>query len=176
MIIFRRFFHRKECSFDYKALRTYSMSRWPEELGTTHGVKHWDRVARFGRILYQDGADMDVIMAFAYLHDSERMDNGRDIDHGKRASKHIDSIRNTKLRQLSDEQISKLKRACELHTTTHKTGDITIDICFDADRLDLPRVGIAPLPHKMATLKGRIAVTSILTIFIAIICTVILWK
>jgi uncharacterized protein len=123
-------------------------------------------------MLYKESADIDVIMAFAYLHDSERLDNGSDIDHGKRASKHIDTIRNTILRQLSDEQISKLKRACELHTTTHKTGDITIDICFDADRLDLPRVGIAPLPHKMATLQGKIAVTSILTIIIAIFCLV----
>jgi len=172
MNIFKRIFHKKECNFDYKTLRTYSMSRWPKELGATHGVKHWDRVAQFGRMLYKESADIDVIMAFAYLHDSERLDNGSDIDHGKRASKHIDTIRNTILRQLSDEQISKLKRACELHTTTHKTGDITIDICFDADRLDLPRVGIAPLPHKMATLQGKIAVTSILTIIIAIFCLV----
>jgi hypothetical protein len=28
---------------------------------------------------------MDVILAFAYLHDSERRDNAMDIEHGKRA-------------------------------------------------------------------------------------------
>ena len=53
-----------------------------------------------------------------------------------------------------DEQIEKLKRACELHTIEHRTGDITIDICFDADRMDLLRVGIVPLPERMATKRG----------------------
>ena len=61
--------------FDWNHLRSFSISRWPEDMGTTHGVEHWDRVARFGRMLYQKGADMDVIMAFAYLHDIERKDN-----------------------------------------------------------------------------------------------------
>ena len=130
------------------------MSRWPEDLGTTHGVEHWDRVAKFGSILYQKGADMDVIMAFAYLHDAERMSNGRDLYHGQRASKLIDTIRHTQLEELSDEQIAKLKRACELHTIQHRTGDLTIDICFDADRMDLPRVGITPSPQRMATKLG----------------------
>lgn len=120
----------------------------------THGVEHWDRVAKFGRMLYQEGADMDVILAFAYLHDAERMDNGRDLYHGQRASKLIDSIRHTYLSAFNDEQIGKLKRACSLHTVQHRTGDLTIDICFDADRMDLPRVGIMPLPRRMATQKG----------------------
>ena len=140
--------------FDYKTLRNYSISRWPVYMGVTHGKEHWDRVAKFGRMLYQEGADMDIIMAFAYLHDSERKDNAEDVEHGKRASKLIDTIRYSHLRGLSDEQIKKLKRACELHSIEHKTGDITIDICFDADRMDLLRVGIAPLPERMATKRG----------------------
>jgi uncharacterized protein len=105
-------------------------------------------------MLYQEGADMDVILAFAYLHDSERRDNAMDIEHGKRASLLIDRIRETELKALNDEQIAKLKRACELHTIEHRTGDITIDICFDADRMDLLRVGIIPDPKRMATKLG----------------------
>lgn len=31
----------------------------------------------------------------------------------------------------------------------------TIDACFDADRLDLGRVGITPDPEKMATERGK---------------------
>ena len=134
---------------DVEALRCFSVSRWPEEMGRTHGVEHWDRVARFGQLLYQEGADLDVILAFAYLHDSERMNNGHDIYHGIRASRLIDTIRHTKLQDMTDEQIATLKKACELHTITH-----TIDICFDADRMDLPRVGIMPLPQRMATPQG----------------------
>ena len=64
------------------------------------------------------------------------------------------AIRDTLLKALTDEQIEKLKQACEQHTIAHRTGDITIDTCFDADRMDLPRVGITPLPDKMATKKG----------------------
>lgn len=120
-------------------------------MGRTHGIDHWDRVCKFGQILYQDGADLDVIKAFAYLHDSERLDNGEDIDHGKRASKLIDTIRDTLLSGFSDEQIAKLKKACELHTVCHKTDDATINICFDADRMDLLRIHVMPLPKRMAT-------------------------
>lgn len=58
------------------------------------------------------------------------------------------------MKELSDEQIAKLKRACELHTIQHRTGDMTIDICFDSDRLDLYRVGILPIPERMATKQG----------------------
>lgn len=135
-------------------LRAFSVNRWPKALGTTHGVEHWDRVAKFGEMLFTEGADRDVIMAFAYLHDSERKDNGEDLNHGKRASIFIDTIRDSKLFFLNDSQIAKLKRACELHTIEHRTGDMTIDICFDADRMDLLRVGIKPLPDRMATKQG----------------------
>lgn len=140
--------------FDYTALREYCVSRWPKGMGMTHGVEHWDRVAKFGQILYEGSADMDVILAFAYLHDSERQNNAVDDEHGIRASAFIDTIRDTELRDLSDEQIRKLKRACELHTIEHRTDDITIDTCFDADRMDLLRVGIIPDPKRMATKRG----------------------
>ena len=58
------------------------------------------------------------------------------------------------LSELNDKQITKLKQACELHTIKHRTGDITIDACFDADRMDLLRVGIKPSPERMATKRG----------------------
>lgn len=40
--------------------------------------------------------------------------------------------------------------------TTWRTEDATVNACFDADRLDLGRVGITPDPDKMATAQGRI--------------------
>lgn len=66
----------------------------------------------------------------------------------------INNIRCTILKNFSDEEIELLKTACLLHTNVLRTGNLTIDTCFDADRLDLGRVGIKPNPHKMATLKG----------------------
>ena len=88
-----------------------------------------------------------------------RENNAYDEEHGRRASKLIDTIRHTELKELNDEQIAKLKRACKLHTIQHRTGDMTIDICFDSDRLDLYRVGILPIPERMATKQGADFVT-----------------
>ena len=139
---------------DIEKLRSFTANRWPKHLGRTHGVEHWDRVAKFGQMLYVDGADMDVIMAFAYLHDSERRNNDEDLHHGLRAARFIDTIRLSHLSFLDYDQIVKLKRACELHTTEPRTSDLTIDICFDADRMDLLRVGILPLPDRMASKRG----------------------
>ena len=145
---------RDKPTFNLQALRQFAIDRWPREMGRTHGVGHWDRVARNGKRLYVEGADRDVIAAFAYLHDSQRRSNGPDLEHGPRAARFVDTIRHTYLQVLSDHQIALLKRACELHTVRHRTGNITVDICFDADRLDLPRVGITPNPHRMATALG----------------------
>ena len=132
---------------------------------TVHGVSHWERVELFGRLLIKQsmiptadndgcdriGADVDVVTWFAYLHDCMRENDFDDPQHGPRAAEYIDTIRTSYLSELSDEQVAKLKRACALHTSTHRTGDITIDTCFDADRLDLPRVGCKLAPERMAT-------------------------
>ena len=96
----------------------------------------------------------DVLLPAKKNHYAVGLFNAVDIEHGKRASLLIDRIRETDLRALNDEQIAKLKRACELHTIEHRTGDITIDTCFDADRMDLLRVGITPKPERMATKRG----------------------
>lgn len=63
---------------------------------------------------------------------------------------------NVYMKSLSDEEFHLLQEACRLHTSTENTGNPTIDACFDADRLDLGRVGITPSPNKMATVKGRL--------------------
>ena len=120
-----------------------------------HGISHWDRVYIYGKQLITPEVDPLVVALFAYLHDSCRQDDGYDTSHGPRAAKWIDTLRETYLKPLTDEQIILLKEACRLHTTTQKTGNPTIDACFDADRLDLWRADITPDPDKMATAKGK---------------------
>jgi uncharacterized protein len=46
-------------------------------------------------------------------------------------------------------------RACRLHTDGHTEGDPTLQACWDADRLDLGRVGITPKPHRLCTDAAR---------------------
>ena len=97
---------------------------------------------------------MEGVLCFAYLHDVERESDGYDVEHGPKAAELIDQIRESVLGFLDDKQIGLLKDACTFHTTVPRTGNPTIDACFDADRLDLPRAGIIPDPSKMATKEG----------------------
>ena len=136
-----------------RVVRDYFHQRWT--LSKTHGIEHWDRVYSNGMKLIEPGVNRLVVALFAYLHDSCRISDEEDIDHGKRASVLIDNLRSTMLKDVSDYEIALLKLACYLHTTTPNTGNPTIDACFDADRLDLWRVGITPNPNKLATEKGR---------------------
>ena len=134
-------------------VRNYVDARW--DLGATHGISHWDRVYANGQKLLTPEVNALAVGLFAYLHDSCRRNDGRDLEHGPRAAKFIDTIRTTLLAEVSDEEIELLKTACRLHTTTHMTGNATVDACFDADRLDLGRVGIKPNPKYLATEKGK---------------------
>ncbi|WP_288880621.1 hypothetical protein [uncultured Bacteroides sp.] len=143
-------------------VKRFASSDW--KLGEIHGLSHWQRVERNGIILsleklngtfcIRKDINITVVRLFAYLHDKCRLDDGWDFEHGIRAAKMLHSIRRTLLKELSDNEFSLLEKACELHTTEHKTGEPTIDTCFDADRLDLNRVGIEPSPNKMATEQG----------------------
>lgn len=70
------------------------------------------------------------------------------------AVENLPALRGTLLVGITDGEFGLLRKACELHTVCHRTGNATIDACFDADRLDLMRVGITPNPKKMATERG----------------------
>lgn len=140
------------------ALINYIQSR--ASFDEFHDIEHWEVVERNGMLLAKYDADINlkVVRYFAYLHDSCIENEYGEIEyleHGKRAAEFCDEIRDTYLSSFSDEEFSLLRRACEFHTTELSLGDITIDACFDADRLDLPRVGIQPIASKMASPKGK---------------------
>ena len=135
-------------------VRAYAIKHTRMGADSIHGIDHWDRVARNGESLNVPGADMEVVLCFAYLHDVERDSDGYDEEHGPKAAVLIDQIRDSVLSFLNDKQIGMLKDACTFHTTCHRTGNPTIDACFDSDRLDLGRVGIIPDPARMATKEG----------------------
>ncbi|MCB2041992.1 MAG: hypothetical protein KDH48_15080, partial [Rhodoferax sp.] len=49
-----------------------------------------------------------------------------------------------------------LQAACRGHSDGHRAGhDVTVLTCWDADRLDLGRVGIRPLPERLCTAAAR---------------------
>ena len=142
-----------DTSIDFEALKKFVAGRW--QLDEIHGMPHWQRVERNGELLATEECDLTVIRCFAYLHDSCRLNNGGDREHGPRAAVFIESLRNNYLKGLTDQQFALLKEAIEKHTSHSRTGIPTIDACFDADRLDLMRVGIWPKSEKMASEKGK---------------------
>jgi len=108
-----------------------------------HGLDHWKRVERNALYLAQfNNADKKVLSYFAYLHDIMRENDGRDLGHGPRAAAFIMKYRDSF--PLSDNQFKQLKDACKGHTVGQRPNCITINTCWDADRLDIGRVGIVP--------------------------------
>lgn len=117
----------------------------------THGVGHWARVLENGLRL-ADGAcvNPDIVSLFAVFHDARRINEHRDHGHGRRGAELAARLRDT-LFQLSDEDFLLLRVACEGHTDGGTEAALAIQICWDADRLDLPRVGKQVDPARLCT-------------------------
>ena len=116
-----------------------------------HGAPHWTRVLANGRRLAKHtGANLNVVELFSFLHDSQRQNEGTDPEHGQRAAQWINSL-NGRFFTLDDEESQLLQTACRDHTKGYTQGDITVCTCWDADRLDLGRVGIKPDPAYLCT-------------------------
>ena len=92
-----------------KLLRTEFLLDW----GGIHGAPHWARVRKNGlRLCELTGANVRVVEAFAFLHDSQRRNDDHDPDHGRRAAQFAKSLPASQL-ELSDEELELLVVACE---------------------------------------------------------------
>ncbi|AWM35965.1 hypothetical protein GobsT_62930 [Gemmata obscuriglobus] len=121
----------------------------------THGVVHWARVLENGlRIAEANGADREIVTLFALFHDSRRVNENRDDGHGLRGGELARSLRG-ELVHLGDDRFELLFEACRFHTDGGVTGDRTLLACWDADRLDLGRVGVTPDPRRLGTKAVR---------------------
>jgi uncharacterized protein len=122
---------------------------------SVHGPDHWRRVERNGLLLAtRSGADIAVVRLFALFHDSRRQSDGRDHDHGARGAEYAKSLHGIAY-DLPNDRFELLYYACAWHTDGKHHDDPTIATCWDADRLDLDRVGIVPHPDFMSTGFGR---------------------
>ncbi len=116
-----------------------------------HGVAHWARVLENGlKLAEATGANVEVVSLFAVLHDSRRITEVTDPEHGARAAEFADELRRSVF-DLADHEFRLLFRACEGHTHERNHHDVTVQTCWDSDRLDLGRVGIMPHPSRLCT-------------------------
>jgi uncharacterized protein len=131
-------------------LKDYALPR-----AGTHGVSHWARVLENGlRLAQVTGANIEVVQLFAVFHDSRRVNEGWDFGHGCRGAELAAKLRGH-LFKLGDEEFNLLYEACAGHTDGLTDADVTIQTCWDADRLDLGRVGIWPEAGKLCTAAAK---------------------
>ena len=139
-----------------RALLTLLRERFALDWRGIHGAPHWARVRRNGLLLAErTGASRRVVSLFAFLHDSCRQDDGRDAQHGARAAVSVGALRERRLVELSDEEVELLSFACRYHSDGLVDADVTVQTCWDADRLDLGRVGKRPDPRRLCTPAAR---------------------
>lgn len=136
---------------DLKPVLDVILDQYELPLSGIHGVAHWGRVLENGlRLAKETGADVAVVSLFAVLHDSRRQNESSDPQHGPRAAQFASELRGSVIR-LDDRSFRLLHRACEGHTHERTHPDVTIQTCWDSDRLDLGRVGVTPHPSRLCT-------------------------
>lgn len=121
----------------------------------THGICHWARVLENGRRLAElTGARLAVVELFAVFHDARRESEVFDPRHGKRGADLAGVLRG-RLFDLPDADFDLLYDACAHHADGLMKADVTVQTCWDADRLDLLRAGVHPAPHRLCTAAAR---------------------
>jgi len=129
-----------------KALLQRIKDQYKLDLNSEHGIYHWNTVNEIGLYLSKETkADTTVVSLFAYLHDSKRINEDYDPQHGARAALFASELFREKLLVITASQLNNLVTACKFHSQSEiKPANITIATCWDADRLDLWRLGATP--------------------------------
>jgi uncharacterized protein len=109
---------------------------------SVHGPEHWHRVEAIGQELCKESrGDLEVVRLLDPLH-------------GPRAADILGEIVG-ELFTLEPDRLELLEYSIRHHTGGQISDDPTIGACWDADRLDIGRVGIIPRERYMSTAAGR---------------------
>jgi len=124
---------------------------------SVHGPWHWEKVEKNALILAKKtpGADKLVAQLFALIHDTKRQNEDEDPEHGHRSAVYAEELFKQGKLDITESQLAVLMEACKFHNDGQITDDPTIGVCWDADRLDLTRVGIIPNPELLSTQAGK---------------------
>lgn len=122
-----------------------------------HGEQHWKAVAWAGLELARqlEGCDAELVLLFALLHDTQRHNESRDPEHGLRAALFAQELRAEGVLTLDDERLGILVDACTRHDKGFVSDEPTTGACWDADRLNLWRVGITPEAWGLSTRPAK---------------------
>ncbi len=122
-----------------------------------HGIPHWARVRVNGLMLARaTGANTHVVELFAFFHDAARQNEHLDDGHGQRGANLAQQLRG-RFFTASNAEMEQLDYACSHHSDGLDFADATVMTCWDADRLDLGRVGIVPQPQYLCTDAAKLS-------------------
>ena len=109
-----------------------------------HGLPHWVRVWNTSRALCAElKLDPKVPMIFSFIHDSCREDDHGDPLHGERAALWVDELVYERKLKIDSFDHHLLNVALRGHSFGGTDAHPIVQVCWDADRLDLGRCGIA---------------------------------
>lgn len=121
-----------------------------------HGIAHWARVWRNAReICSAENIDPLVPCLFAFLHDSCRYEEGNDREHGPRAADFVATLYERRKLDIKASDLLLLCKAIGYHSDGYTEAEPVIQACWDADRLDLGRVGVRPNPKYLCTAHAK---------------------
>ena len=135
----------------HTTIRQYVQNQSQCRLHSFHRIAHWERVLHNGRVLAEAaGANREMVELFVIFHDLCRWTESIDAGHGAHGAELAD--------RLCGEYVSwamlkfeLLHHACSWHQDEDFHDDVTIATCWDANQLDLGRVGITPDPDLLNT-------------------------
>ena len=144
-----------QCAADLRNLVDCILAQFALAPDGEHGVAHWARVLENGlRLVPLTGANIAVVQLFAVLHDSRRISDAADPDHGRHAAAYATSLRGVYF-ELTNPEFDLLCAACTDHSNGRTDGDSTVQTCWDADRLDLGRGGIIPNARYLCSAAAK---------------------
>ena len=142
-------------SIDRKPLLRFLRNQFAIDWHGHHGAPHWARVRANGLMLAPlTGANRHVVELFAFFHDACRVNEHVDDGHGARGADLAGRLKG-RFFEATDEEMDLLAHACRYHSDGRSRDDATVLTCWDADRLDLGRVGIKPHPKYLCTATAK---------------------
>jgi uncharacterized protein len=140
-----------------KKIKAHAILDWNSGL---HGLSHFARVYHFGMRLCDNHPEIkrNVVQLFSVLHDCQRRNELYDKWHGRRGAELAVHLR--PYLPITDDEFSILVTACSLHTVEKTHENVTVQACFDSDRLDLWRIiGTVPDPDFLSTPTAKLPET-----------------
>jgi hypothetical protein len=145
------------------AFVNFLLAEFPLDVQGPLGLKHWRRTARNAKWIHQNESrtDLEVMIYFAYLADSQKEFLGKDPHHGRRAAQLAHRVHGEYGFNLSPMRLKILCDALEGHNQKREPKNLTEAACWDAVRLDTLHHGKHIMPKYIHLEASRVLIPKV---------------